>query len=70
MMLLGPVALAVGGRGGEGTETDQIAQQRMIGLSKKDILACLSAPRWWAALGEGTEIWTYVDGQTRGYGPQ
>jgi hypothetical protein len=58
MMLLGPVALAVGGWGGEGPETNQIAQHGMIGLSKKDILACLSAPRWRAALGEGTEIRT------------
>ena len=70
MILLGPLALAVGGWDSEGPETDQIAQRAMIGLSKRDVLACLGRPQWRAAHGQGTEIWTYAIGRTRGYGPQ
>jgi hypothetical protein len=48
----------------ERPEVDQIAQQDMIGLSKRDILACMGAPAQRHALGEGTEIWTYSVGTT------
>ena len=48
----------------ERPEVDQIAQQAMIGLAKKDILACLGEPVKRRALGEGTEIWTYPIGYT------
>ncbi len=48
----------------ERPEVDQIAQQDMIGLSKRDILACMGAPAQRHALGEGTEIWTYAVGTT------
>jgi hypothetical protein len=43
---------------------DQIAQTTMIGLAKRDILACLGEPvrRRWVAQGE--EIWTYPIGVT------
>jgi hypothetical protein len=51
-------------------EVDQVAQQSMIGLSKRDVLACLGAPAHRAPAGQATEIWTYVGGQMRGYGPQ
>ena len=51
-------------------ETDQVAQQSMIGLSKRDILACMGRPAQRAPAGEGTEIWTYAGGRMRGYGPQ
>ena len=51
-------------------EVDQVAQQSIIGLSKRDILACLGEPAQRAPSGEATEIWTYVGGQMRGYGPQ
>jgi hypothetical protein len=61
-------ALALGGC--QPLEVDQIAQQSMIGLSKRDILACLGQPAQRARAGQGTEIWTYVGGQMRGYGPQ
>ena len=42
----------------------------MIGLSKRDILACLGQPAQHVSSGQATEIWTYVGGQMRGYGPQ
>ena len=48
----------------ERPEVDQIAQQDMIGLSKKDILACMGEPAARRGLGEGTEIWTYAGGTT------
>ena len=51
-------------------ETDQVAQQSMIGLSKRDILACMGRPAQRVPSGQATEIWTYVGGQMRGYGPQ
>jgi hypothetical protein len=51
-------------------EVDQVAQQSMIGLSKRDILACLGQPAQRVPTGQATEIWTYVGGQMRGYGPQ
>jgi hypothetical protein len=69
-MLLGALsALPLVGCG-NAPDVDQIAQQRMIGLSKRDLLACLGRPTWRAAPGEVTEIWTYAGGQMRGYGPQ
>ena len=45
-------------------ESDQIAQTAMIGLSTRDILACLGAPahRW--AVAQATEIWTFTTGVT------
>jgi hypothetical protein len=51
-------------------ETDQVAQQSMIGLAKRDILACLGRPMERVAAGQATEIWTYAGAQMRGYGPQ
>jgi len=48
----------------ERPEVDQIAQQDMIGLAKRDILVCMGAPAQRHALGEGTEIWTYAVGYT------
>ena len=42
----------------------------MIGLSKRDILACFGEPAQRVPFGQATEIWTYVGGQMRGYGPQ
>ena len=51
-------------------EVDQVAQQSMIDLSKRDILACLGQPAQRVPSGQATEIWTYVGGQMRGYGPQ
>ena len=70
-ILLAPLAavLAAGCQNAR-PEADQIAQQRMIGLSKRDVLACLGRPARRAAAGEATEIWTYAGGPTRGYGPQ
>jgi len=43
---------------------DQIAQMAMIGLSKRDIMACMGEPVGRRALGEGTEIWSYPVGVT------
>jgi hypothetical protein len=55
---------------GNAPEADQIAQQRMIGLSKRELLACLGRPTWRTAVGQATEIWIYAGGEMRGYGPQ
>lgn len=44
-----------------GAEVDQIAQQKMIGLSKKAIVACLGAPAKSVRIG-ATDIWTYPIG--------
>jgi hypothetical protein len=63
-------ALALEGCEGQPLEVNQVAQQSLIGLSKRDILACLGQPAGRAAAGQATEIWTYVGGQMRGYGPQ
>ena len=66
---LGLIAvLALGGC--QPLETDQVAQQSMIGLSKRDILACFGEPAQRVPSGQATEIWTYAGGQMRGYGPQ
>jgi hypothetical protein len=42
-------------------ESDQIAQQRMIGLSRKHVRACMGAPDRRARIGS-TDIWTYQSG--------
>ena len=65
---LGLAAVLLGGC--QPLEVDQVAQQSMIGLSKRDILACMGRPAQRAPAGQGTEIWTYVGGRMRGYGPQ
>ena len=62
------VALALGGC--QPLEVDQVAQQSMIGLSKRDILACFGEPAQRVPSGQATETWTYVGGEMRGYGPQ
>jgi hypothetical protein len=53
---------------GQGAEVDQIAQQKMIGLSKKHIRICLGAPAKRVRIGS-TDIWTYPIGQTIGDNP-
>jgi hypothetical protein len=55
---------------GSAPEVDQIAQARMIGLSKRHILACFGRPSWRRTAGQATEIWTYAGAEMRGYGPQ
>ena len=62
--------IVLGLSGCQPLEVDQVAQQSMIGLSKRDILACLGQPAQRVPAGQATEIWTYVGGQMRGYGPQ
>ena len=42
-------------------EVDQIAQQKMIGLSKKKIRACMGWPAHRVRIGS-TDIWTYWTG--------
>jgi hypothetical protein len=51
-------------------EVNQVAQQSLIGLKARDIRACLGPPHDRTPAGQGTEIWTYAIGETRGYGPQ
>jgi hypothetical protein len=48
----------------ERPEVDQIAQADMIGLSKRDILACMGEPGRRHAPAQGTEIWSYAVGTT------
>jgi hypothetical protein len=64
------LVVVLGLSGCQPLEVDQVAQQSMIGLSKRDILACLGQPAQRVPTGQATEIWTYVGGQMRGYGPQ
>jgi hypothetical protein len=54
--------LALGGCADK-PEVDQLAQAKMIGLSKKAIHACLGAPLKKSGVG-ATEIWTYANGRT------
>jgi hypothetical protein len=44
-------------------EVDQVAQAKMIGLSKKSIRACMGDPSSRKAIGS-TEIWSYDSGTT------
>ncbi len=53
----------------EKPEVDQIAQTAMIGLAKRDILACLGEPVRRQAVAEATEIWTYPVGVTTTHTP-
>ena len=62
-----PLLLALAGCE-ERPEVDQIAQQSMIGLSKKKILACMGAPARRLTIGS-TEVWTYSSGYLRTEGP-
>jgi hypothetical protein len=64
------LVVVLGLSGCQPLEVDQVAQQSMIGLSKRDILTCLGQPAQRVPTGQATEIWTYVGGQMRGYGPQ
>ena len=60
--------LALASGVGQGAEVDQIAQQKMIGLSKKHIRICLGAPAKRVRIGS-TDIWTYPIGQAIGDSP-
>jgi len=64
-----PLFLALAGCEAGRPEVDQIAQQSMIGLSKKKILACMGAPAKRVTIGT-TEIWTYPSGTLQTEGPQ
>ena len=60
--ITGTVAFfALAGCAGQGPEVDQLAQQKMIGLSKHKILACLGVPAKRVRIGS-TDIWTYPIG--------
>jgi len=63
-----PLALALAGCESSPPEVDQIAQQSMIGLAKKTILACMGAPAKRVKIGS-TDIWTYPFGYLRTEGP-
>jgi len=56
--LLGLSLAACAGR----PEVDQVAQTAMIGLSGRDILACMGAPVRRRVVAQATEIWTYPVG--------
>jgi outer membrane protein assembly factor BamE (lipoprotein component of BamABCDE complex) len=45
-------------------EVDQVAQAKIIGLSKQKVRACLGAPTSRKAIGS-TEIWSYDSGTVR-----
>ena len=63
-----PLFLVSGGGEASPPEVDQIAQQSMIGLAKKTILACMGAPAERVKIGS-TEIWTYPFGYLWTEGP-
>jgi phospholipase/lecithinase/hemolysin len=48
----------------QAVEVDQIAQQKMIGLSKKHIRLCMGPPARRVAVGS-TDIWTYRIGSAQ-----
>ena len=50
-------------------DIDPIAQQTMIGLSQRDILACMGEPASRRTFAEGTQIWTYPIGGTTTHTP-
>ena len=57
------LALVLGGCA-EAPETDPLAQKTMIGLSERDVLACMGRPARRTAPAQATEIWTYLSGVT------
>ena len=58
------LCLGLCGCGTEWPEVDQVAQAKMIGLSKNKIRACLGPPDWRKSI-SSTEIWSYGSGVTR-----
>lgn len=48
----------------EAPETDPLAQKTMIGLSEREVLACMGGPSRVTRPAEATEIWTYPSGVT------
>jgi hypothetical protein len=48
----------------QAAEVDQIAQQKMIGLSKKKLRLCMGPPAHRIAVGS-TDIWTYRSGRAQ-----
>jgi hypothetical protein len=58
------LCVSLGACGLEWPEVDQVAQAKMIGLSKTKIRACLGPPDWRKPVGS-TEIWSYGSGTTQ-----
>jgi hypothetical protein len=58
------LSIGVGACGMEWPEPDQVAQAKMIGLSKAKIRACLGPPDWRKSV-SATEIWSYGFGATQ-----
>jgi hypothetical protein len=63
-----PLSLALAGCEASRPGVDQTAQQSMIGLSKKKVLACLGTPPRRVRIGS-TEVWTYPSGYLWTQGP-
>lgn len=63
-LALAPLIALASGAGADPAEVDQIAQETMIGLLKRDILACMGEPARRRAADHGIEIWTYASGTT------
>jgi hypothetical protein len=59
--ILGAALVFATAAGATPPESDQIAQQRMIGLSRQHVRACMGAPDHRARIG-ATDIWTYRSG--------
>ena len=59
-----PLAALALGACADRPELDQVAQTAMIGLSTRDIHACLGEPVHRRAVAQATEIWTYPIGVT------
>ena len=61
---VGCLCVSLGACGMEWPEIDQVAQAKIIGLSAKNIRACLGPPDWRKAIAS-TEVWSYGFGTTR-----
>ena len=66
--LAAAAALALAACDEERPSTDQIAQRAMIGLSARDLSACLGEPARRRGVDHGIALWTYA-GQLHGDGP-
>ena len=69
LFILALTALALAACDEERPSSDQIAQHAMIGLSARDIRACLGEPARRRGVDHGIALWTYEAGRLHGDGP-
>lgn len=64
VFLVGAVAFVVGGCAVQRAVVAQTAQDKMVGMSREQVLACMGPPATKAAEG-ATEVWSYGSGNDR-----